>query len=189
MEQFEELIEKLKPIYANQIDYYYVEKFAISVLKLLIKLGIKEGEIYRFDERKKRLRQIEAYNTGISFCFYDKTDRYNSYIYDRVPFEDKFVEFTRYNADYFNEQYLENCATAQLFDMEWWSRIYNYLRLEVNSKKQKTCKQAKARRETQKSRQRPILAVFTSISKTKSKTKYKNLHQMQVYSHHMQDFA
>lgn len=29
MEQFEELIEKLKPIYANQIDYYYVEKFAI----------------------------------------------------------------------------------------------------------------------------------------------------------------
>ena len=60
MEQFEELIEKLKPIYANQIDYYYVEKFAISVLKLLIKLGIKEGEIYRFDERKKRLRQIEA---------------------------------------------------------------------------------------------------------------------------------
>ena len=46
MEQFEELIEKLKPIYANQIDYYYVEKFAISVLKLLIKLGIKEGEIY-----------------------------------------------------------------------------------------------------------------------------------------------
>lgn len=72
MEQFEELIEKLKPIYANQIDYYYVEKFAISVLKLLIKLGIKEGEIYRFDERKKRLRQIEAYNTGISFCFYDK---------------------------------------------------------------------------------------------------------------------
>ena len=82
MEQFEELIEKLKPIYANQIDYYYVEKFAISVLKLLIKLGIKEG----------------------------------------------------------------------------W-----------------------------KSRQRPILAVFTSISKTKSKTKYKNLHQMQVHSHHMQD--
>lgn len=138
MEQFEELIEKLKPIYANQIDYYYVEKFAISVLKLLIKLGIKEGEIHRFDERKKRLRQIEAYNTGISFCFYDKKDRYNSYIYDRVPFEDKFVEFTRYNADYFNEQYLENCATAQLFDMEWWSRIYNYLRLEVNSKKRKT---------------------------------------------------
>lgn len=58
MEQFEELIEKLKPIYANQIDYYYVEKFAISVLKLLIKLGIKEGEIYRFDERKKRLTQV-----------------------------------------------------------------------------------------------------------------------------------
>lgn len=56
MEQFEELIEKLKPIYANQIDYYYVEKFAISVLKLLIKLGIKEGEIYRFDERKKTLK-------------------------------------------------------------------------------------------------------------------------------------
>ena len=39
MEQFEELIEKLKPIYANQIDYYYVEKFAISVLKLLIYRG------------------------------------------------------------------------------------------------------------------------------------------------------
>lgn len=87
---------------------------------------------------KKRLRQIEAYYTGISFCFYDKTDRYNSYIYDRVPFEDKFVEFTTYNADYFNGQYLENCATAQLFDMKWWSRIYNYLRLEVNSKKRKT---------------------------------------------------
>lgn len=56
MEQFEELIEKFKPIYAHQIDYYYVEKFAISVLKLLIKLGIKEGEIYRFDERKKTLK-------------------------------------------------------------------------------------------------------------------------------------
>lgn len=52
MEQFEELIEKLKPIYANQIDYYYVEKFAISVLKLLIKLGIKEGEIYRLTSEK-----------------------------------------------------------------------------------------------------------------------------------------
>ena len=38
MEQFEELIEKLKPIYANQIDYYYVEKFAISVLKIAYKI-------------------------------------------------------------------------------------------------------------------------------------------------------
>lgn len=135
MEMFEDLINGLKPISAHQIDCFYVQLFAKSSLRLLIKLGVKEDEIYRFDERKKRLRQLDKYYTGMSFKFYDKAHGFDSYGADRLEFEDKFVEFTRYNADYINEQYFENCATAQLFDMEWWEKIYNYLRIEVNSKK------------------------------------------------------
>lgn len=53
MERFEELIEKFKPINAHQIENFYTEKFAISVLKLLMKLGVEEKEVYYFDERKK----------------------------------------------------------------------------------------------------------------------------------------
>lgn len=129
MENFEDLIDKLRPIDAHQIDSFYADKFAVSVLRMLLKLGVKENEVYRFDGRKKRLRQLDKDCMGISFCFHDKSENL-----DRIDAGNKFVEFMRYFADDFNGEYFENCGVAQIFDMDWWGRIYNYLRIEVNSK-------------------------------------------------------
>lgn len=41
MENFEDLIDKLRPIDAHQIDSFYADKFAVSVLRMLLKLGVK----------------------------------------------------------------------------------------------------------------------------------------------------
>lgn len=138
MEKFEDLIDKMRPINAHQIEYFYTQQFAKSALKLLIKLGIKDGEKYRFDERKKRLRQldklrsIEGAMIGISYHLYPR----ESY-FDTIEVDGKHYEFLWYFMDTLNGNPCENCSPLQIIDMEWWGSIYNYLRIEVNSKKGK----------------------------------------------------
>lgn len=133
MESFEELIEKFKPINTHQIDFFYAEKFAVSILKLLIKLGVKDGEIYRFDERKKRLRGLDniwghpVKMTGISYHSRNKT-------YDTIEVDGKFYEFVETFMDELDGKPTENGNPLQIFDIDLWSRIYNYLRIEANSK-------------------------------------------------------
>lgn len=135
MEQFENLIDKFKPIEAHQIDFFYAEKFATAVLKLLIKLGVQDGEIYHFDKRKKHLRGLDKLNyidgamIGIAYyCAHDKDT------FDTVEVDGEFYEFLWYFMDKFNGEPYENCSPLQITDMDTWSRIYNYLRIEANSK-------------------------------------------------------
>lgn len=136
MENFENLIEKFKPIYASEITKFYAEKFAISALKLLIKLGVKEGEIYRFDERKKRLRGLDKLEyigdsmIGLSYHCYPKESPWNT-----IEVDEKFYEFQWYWMDEIYGEPAMNCGPFQLLNIDDWSRVYNYLRREANSKK------------------------------------------------------
>lgn len=136
MEDFEILIEKFKPIFASEITHFYAEKFAISALKLLIKLGVKEGEIYRFDERKKRLRGLDKLEyvgnsmIGISYHCYARESVFNT-----IEVDGKFYEFQWYWMDEIFGEPAMNCGPFQITSIDDWGRVYNYLRIEANSKK------------------------------------------------------
>ena len=137
MERLEELIEKFKPINAHQIENFYTEKFAISVLKLLMKLGVEEKEVYYFDERKKRLRGLDKLNyidnamIGVAyFCVHKST-------FDTIEVDGQFYEFFWYFMDDLYGNQVENCSPLQITELDTWASIYNYLRIEANSKKGK----------------------------------------------------
>ena len=130
---------------AHQIEYFYTEKFAISVLKLLMKLGVEEKEVYYFDERKKRLRGLDKLNyidnamIGVAyFCVQYKST------FDTIEVDGKFYEFFWYFMDDLYGNQVENCSPLQIIELDTWDSIYNYLRIEANSKKgklkrKKTC--------------------------------------------------
>jgi hypothetical protein len=134
MEELERQISQGEDVSAQFIDHYFSHVYAKSIVRMLIKLGIKPGEVYLFSRKKKRLRQLEDHEIGI--CYYID--------FDHDAYTEIDVDGTTYNiVSFFKMDYIEelenesNRSVVQTINMEWWYRVYNYLRIELNVPKGK----------------------------------------------------
>ena len=104
---------------------------AISIIRLLKRLGVNERDVLIYDERMARLRdhhisysQKEPNHYGVAFYEYDKDS------YDRFEVEGKYYEIFDY---FYMDDRQVNCLPLQFCHIEDLEFIYDYLRMENNT--------------------------------------------------------
>lgn len=140
MENFEFNIVNFKDVSSGEIEYYYSRLFAISVIKMLQKLGIGEKEIYVMPDRKKKLRHI--YEKTLGICYHSRPASKVDEMYEGVEFNGCYYQIewfykTDYNSLPNRDGFFENSGYLQIGNMKEWSEYYNYLRIELSIPKGK----------------------------------------------------
>lgn len=136
-------IENFKPFSFREAQELYARELAKSIILMLKKLEVEPGDILKYDQRMARLRGLKYYRGSEELYYYG------------VSYEehDKFVEWHKYEnididgkcyrlMDYWPEPLscdpdAINCGYIQMCHLETLNLIYNYLRMEVNTSKNK----------------------------------------------------
>lgn len=122
-------IVKLKCSSSLYIDNLFSTLYAKSIIKMLLKLGMEEEDYYIFDAKKKRLRGIAAKTQGIYYLIHStKKEGFEELSF--IEYNGKYYELWEnfYSGDFFNT------GSLQLCDMSHWESLYNYIRIDYNSK-------------------------------------------------------
>lgn len=132
MTNFDDVIRNLKPITAFEISEHFMSLYAAGIIQLLRNLGFGENTPFNFDEKKKKTRLSFHSNTIISIEF-EKVPENSSYSCRNLHgYYFKVV----YIWDEYGECNIMNIG-PETPNLEWWSDIYNYLRIEYNAMKKK----------------------------------------------------
>lgn len=137
LQDFEQRLTKLQDVSSNAIEQYYSRLFAIGVVKMLMKLGVKEEEIYVFTERKKKLRQVQENVLGL--CYYSRPISKGQWEEDGFVYDNRYWQVEEFfKEDFPNGISLnQNSGYLQITNMHDWSSLYNYLRIELDIPKGK----------------------------------------------------
>lgn len=124
-------IVNLKFSSAWNIDFLFSALYAKSVLRMLLKLGVEEEDIYVFDTKKKRLRGVLESTYGICYRILStKKEAFDEH--SVIEYNGIYYEFGEYS---YSEGFSDvNTFPLLFFDMKRWNTLYNYIRIDYNSK-------------------------------------------------------
>lgn len=135
MNDYDSRIKSLRPIGWDEIQNHYTLIFIDAIIELLNKLGYAEGMEFELRNSKKKKSRMSFRTQDVLGIKYSKFPTPQNSFYGK---EFKYEFFIRYLTGDRNPNLSENIMVIPPTspDIDFWSDLYNYLRIEARAKKQ-----------------------------------------------------
>ena len=140
-------IENFRPFSFSDIQERVGVELCRSIVRMLKKFGVEENDVFVYDPKLARVRHLNQHTDdttyyGISYEEIspdEQNEIYHSGLWgDDFKMDGKYYMFTTYIVEELNFIGIAtNVFGISIFDIEYLSNVYHYLRMELKKKKSK----------------------------------------------------